>query len=71
MNLYNHVRKYFDEKHYVDLIVLINTINSWNRLSISMGNEPGHYQRKENVTKKDFLQGILEEVFFWLIRIYI
>lgn len=36
--LYNRVREYFDEKDYVDLIIMINQINSWNRLSISMGN---------------------------------
>jgi len=42
--LYNRVREHFDEKQYVDLIVLINTINSWNRLSISMTNVPGDYQ---------------------------
>lgn len=36
--LYNHVRQYFSEKEYVDLIFMINQINSWNRLSISMGN---------------------------------
>ncbi len=42
--LYDHVRTYFDEKQYVDLVILINTINSWNRLSISMGSVPGNYQ---------------------------
>ncbi len=36
--LYNRVRVHFSEKDYVDLIILINQINSWNRLSISMGN---------------------------------
>jgi AhpD family alkylhydroperoxidase len=41
--LYQRVREHFDEKQYVDLIVLINTINNWNRLSISMGNVPGSY----------------------------
>lgn len=43
-DLYQRVREHFDEKQYVDLIILINTINSWNRLSISMGSVPGHYQ---------------------------
>lgn len=43
-DLYNRVREHFDEKQYVDLIILINTINSWNRLSISMNNVPGSYQ---------------------------
>ena len=36
--LYNRVRIHFSEKDYVDLVILINQINSWNRLSISMGN---------------------------------
>jgi AhpD family alkylhydroperoxidase len=42
--LYENVRAHFDEKQYIDLIVLINTINSWNRLSIAVNAEPGHYQ---------------------------
>ncbi|MDI6532107.1 carboxymuconolactone decarboxylase family protein [Bacillus mycoides] len=37
-NLYNRVREYFDEKQYVDLVLIINQINSWNRISITMGN---------------------------------
>ncbi|MBI0577247.1 carboxymuconolactone decarboxylase family protein [Neobacillus cucumis] len=36
--LYDRVRQYFAEKEYVDLILAINQINSWNRISISMGN---------------------------------
>jgi AhpD family alkylhydroperoxidase len=39
-DLYNRVREHFNEKQYVELILLINLINSWNRLSISMGNMP-------------------------------
>jgi len=35
--LYQRVREHFDEKQYVDLILIINQINSWNRISISMG----------------------------------
>jgi AhpD family alkylhydroperoxidase len=41
--LYTRVREHYDEKQYVDLIILINTINCWNRLSISMGSAPGGY----------------------------
>ncbi|MBU5465752.1 carboxymuconolactone decarboxylase family protein [Virgibacillus sp. MSJ-26] len=37
-DLYKNVRNFFDEKDYVDLIVIINQINTWNRLAISMGN---------------------------------
>jgi len=36
--LYERVRKHVDEKAYVDLVILINQINSWNRISIAMGN---------------------------------
>lgn len=43
-DLYQRVREHFDEKQYVDLIILINTINCWNRLSISMKNVPGDYK---------------------------
>jgi len=42
--IYQKVREHFNEKQYVDLIILINTINSWNRLSISMRSVPGYYQ---------------------------
>ncbi|MFJ7982575.1 carboxymuconolactone decarboxylase family protein [Lysinibacillus xylanilyticus] len=37
-DLYKRVREYFDEKQYVDLVLIINQINSWNRISIAMGN---------------------------------
>lgn len=36
--LYNRVRDHYDEKEYVDLIMIINQINIWNRIAISMGN---------------------------------
>ena len=36
--LYQKVRGHFDEKEYVDLILAIAQINTWNRISISMGN---------------------------------
>lgn len=39
--LYARVREYFSEEDYVDLIVAINTINSWNRIAISTGMYPG------------------------------
>lgn len=43
-NLFRRVREHFDEKQYVDLVMIINQINSWNRISIAMGNTVG----KEN-----------------------
>lgn len=45
-DLYEEVREYFNEKDFVDLIILINTINSWNRLAISMKSIPGNYKPK-------------------------
>jgi AhpD family alkylhydroperoxidase len=36
--LYNRVRQFYGEKEYIDLIANIIQINSWNRISISMGN---------------------------------
>jgi len=36
--LYQRVREYYNEAEYVDLIIIMNQINMWNRLSISMGN---------------------------------
>ncbi|AKG35599.1 carboxymuconolactone decarboxylase family protein [Paenibacillus durus] len=35
--LYHRVREHYSEREYVDLIMLINQMNSWNRISISMG----------------------------------
>lgn len=37
-DLYQKVREHFNEKEYVDLILAIAQINTWNRISISMGN---------------------------------
>lgn len=36
--LYQRVREFYDEKEYTDLVMIINQINLWNRLSIAMGN---------------------------------
>ncbi|MBD5071947.1 carboxymuconolactone decarboxylase family protein, partial [Xanthomonas citri pv. citri] len=36
--LYHRVREHYDEEQYVDLVLIINQINSWNRISIAMGN---------------------------------
>lgn len=36
--VYQEVRKYFDEKETIDLVMLIIIINSWNRLSIANKN---------------------------------
>lgn len=38
-NLYDKVRAYYSEEEYTDLIFIIGQINTWNRISISMGNK--------------------------------
>ncbi|MEN1968160.1 carboxymuconolactone decarboxylase family protein [Lentibacillus sp. N15] len=45
--LYDYVREHFDEKDFVDLVFAINTINSWNRIAITMRTIPGEYQPKK------------------------
>lgn len=37
--IYEEVRKHFDEKQTIDLVFIIITINSWNRLSITNKNQ--------------------------------
>ena len=37
--LYDEVRTVFFEEEYTDLVLIINQINMWNRLSISMGDQ--------------------------------
>lgn len=39
--LTNKVREHFSEAELVDLIMAINTINSWNRIAITTGMYPG------------------------------
>ncbi|QDP41752.1 carboxymuconolactone decarboxylase family protein [Radiobacillus deserti] len=36
--LYKRVREHYNEKQYIDLVLITNQINSWNRISIAMGN---------------------------------
>lgn len=43
-DLFDQVRRHFDEEQFVDLIMAINAINSWNRIAISTGMVPGDYQ---------------------------
>lgn len=40
-HVYETVRAHFSEKEYVDLLMAINAINCWNRISISTGMFPG------------------------------
>jgi len=43
-DVYEEVRKQFDEKELVDLTHAVAAINSWNRLAIAMRAVPGEYQ---------------------------
>jgi AhpD family alkylhydroperoxidase len=43
-DLYDNVRKQFDEKELADLTFAIAAINAWNRLAISSRAVPGTYQ---------------------------
>jgi len=40
-HVYDNVRQYYNEQQFVDIIMAINTINSWNRIAISTGAFPG------------------------------
>ncbi|GIO16256.1 alkyl hydroperoxide reductase AhpD [Cohnella xylanilytica] len=43
-DVYERVRAHYGEREYVDLIMAINAINSWNRLSVSTGLMPALQQ---------------------------
>ncbi|MCC3377232.1 carboxymuconolactone decarboxylase family protein [Cohnella sp. REN36] len=40
-DVYERVREFVSEKEFVDLIMAINAINSWNRIGVSTGAFPG------------------------------
>jgi AhpD family alkylhydroperoxidase len=44
--IYENARKQFSEGELVDLTYAIMAINAWNRISISMRGQPGHYKPK-------------------------
>lgn len=43
-DVYERVRRQFDEAQFVALLMAINTINCYNRLNITAGNTAGGYQ---------------------------
>lgn len=49
--LYQRVRRHFDEKELVDLTLAITAINSWNRLAIAFRTEVGSYQVRQPGTE--------------------
>jgi len=40
--VYDQVREHFDEVETANLTLAITTINAWNRITIALGNFPGH-----------------------------
>jgi AhpD family alkylhydroperoxidase len=50
--LYDEVRKHFNEKEIADLTFAIATINAWNRLAISARIVPGTYVVPQSRSKK-------------------
>ena len=44
-SLYNETKKNFTEEQIVDLTLVINAINAWNRFAISSGQKAGSYKR--------------------------
>lgn len=42
-DVYEELKKYFNEKEIVDLTIVATVINMWNRLAISTRAVPGHY----------------------------
>lgn len=43
--LFNDTLEYFNEEQLVDLTLVINSINAWNRFAISFGTKAGSYKR--------------------------
>jgi AhpD family alkylhydroperoxidase len=50
--IYDEVKKQFNEKELADLTFAIATINAWNRLAISGRTTPGTYQAPKRETKQ-------------------
>lgn len=42
-DVYEELKKYFNEKEIVDLTIVATVINMWNRVAISTRAVPGHY----------------------------
>ncbi len=36
-DLYHMVSKYFSDKEYIEIVMMINTVNLWNRIAITFG----------------------------------
>ncbi|AKA48340.1 hypothetical protein IX51_03690 [uncultured archaeon] len=48
-HLYHRVLSQFNENEYIAIVMLVNEISSWNRLSISCGATSGMYKGKNTV----------------------
>jgi alkylhydroperoxidase family enzyme len=47
--VYEAAREHFSEKTVLDLTLVVVTINSWNRLAISMRAIPGTYRSQKSL----------------------
>jgi AhpD family alkylhydroperoxidase len=47
-DVYELMRKYYDEKELINITMAVVTINSWNRLAISFRSVPGTYQPEKS-----------------------
>lgn len=43
--VYEEARRHFDEREYIAVVMAVNAINGWNRLSIATGMYPGCFDR--------------------------
>jgi len=50
--VYEHVKKHFNEKDLVNLTLAITQINTWNRLNVAFRNIAGSYQPNPQPLKK-------------------
>ncbi len=50
-DVYEQAHQQFSEEELVKLMLAIITINAWNRLAITFGDEPGSYQPQHFVTE--------------------
>lgn len=50
--IYEEVRRQFNEKELADLTFAISTINAWNRMSIASRTQPGSYQPAKVAVEK-------------------
>lgn len=50
-HVYNAAREHFTDPELVDLVMVIVTINGWNRLGVTFRTEPGKYHPRQHEQK--------------------